>query len=508
MRLSQPLLQTPPGMSQSQKHPAELVWPPRATTEIGAASLLVSTVDNEYRSGRASVKTTANQILFPMASTSSGSFAEMLRNVRHSELYQQLAFALAKGEQFEHVLSTVGRVLVEAAEHAYGLRWMSEVEEVSKLLLTLPNPYRSVGTYYHALYIKRCGNIDEASLLFESIATHGPAPGRARAIASAAGVEFERGALPVALSLFVDACRAAISPALWDPLAAATALHMVGVVKSMDGDHPGALVHLDRMFHLVRFIAPRQPSLLYNYLNSLAVEMMAVGRLEEAENASRRALASPYADAYPEWQETGRDISLKRRRPSRSVVAVESPVAYSELQEEAPNSSLSVDAAANSQPEARSSILIFPDRSQRPVADATMALKLTPHLLAKMTIAQKRDLILSSAEDLDIAEEVYDRLLLAAVDPVDEQRCRKIDLESPGVLEEMITLWINGGIAPDQLAAVLSAIRDCDDDLRRTNILDRMISYSFHESREGLVSEELWRKRFEARLQPPDSELL
>ena len=33
----------------------------------------------------------------------------------------------------------------------------------------------------------------------------------------------------------------------------------------------------------------------------------------------------------------------------------------------------------------------------------------------------------------------------------------------------------------------MSAIRDCDDDLRRTNILDRMITYAFHESRESLA---------------------
>ena len=498
--------QTPFTGSQSHQTPAAVLCPARATTAKGAGILSRSPGEAEYRIGSASVKIVANQILFPIASSSSESFAEVLRNLRHSELYQQLAFAVVKGKQSEQLLFSVGTALVNAAEHAYGLRWMNEVEQVSILLRTLPNPYETVGQYYHALYKKRGGSFDEARLIFENIATYGPAHCKARAIASAAAVAFDSGAFHVALPLFVDACRAATSRALADPQTVVMALRMVGVLKSIDGDHSGALEHLDRMFPLVRAIASCQPSLLYAYLNSLAVELMAVGRLEEAANASRRALASPYADAYPEWQETGRDISVKRRRPSRSVVTVGSPVGLSEVQGETPNSTLLMDAAAEAQREGRSSILIFPDRTQR-ASNETTPLTLTPEHLSKMTVSEKRDLLLTRAQDFDIPEEVYDRLLLAAVDPAHEELSRKIDLESPGILEEMVTLWINGGIEPDELAAVLSAIRDCDDDLRRTNILDRMISYAFHESRQGLVSEELWRKRFEARLEPGDSDL-
>ena len=66
----------------------------------------------------------------------------------------------------------------------------------------------------------------------------------------------------------------------------------------------------------------------------------------------------------------------------------------------------------------------------------------------------------------------------------------------------MITLWINGGIDLDQFAAVMSALRDCDDDLRRRNILDRMISFAFRETTQSLDSEDRWRRRVEARLEP------
>ena len=271
-----------------------------------------------------------NQTLFALAGSSSGSFAEVIRNVRHSELYQRLVFDLVKGKQSEQLLSTGGKALVEAAEYGYGRRWMSEVEQVSQLLLTMPDPYHSIGTYYHALYIKRSGNFEEARLLFESVAAAGPAQCRARAMSAAAAVAFDSGDFQGSLSMFLDASRAATSRALWDPQIAVPALRMVGVVNSTDGNHRAALAHLNRMFPLVRSIASGRPYLLYHHLNSLAVELMAVGRLEEAANSIRMVLASPYAAGYHEWQETGRDIALKTRRPSRSVIAVGRFIDHSE----------------------------------------------------------------------------------------------------------------------------------------------------------------------------------
>ncbi|HWC76148.1 MAG TPA: hypothetical protein VG778_01735 [Blastocatellia bacterium] len=68
-------------------------------------------------------------------------------------------------------------------------------------------------------------------------------------------------------------------------------------------------------------------------------------------------------------------------------------------------------------------------------------------------------------------------------------------------MEEIITLWINCGIAPEQFAAVMSSLRDCDDDLRRKNILDRMITLAFRETSQSIESEDRWRERVEARLQ-------
>lgn len=45
--------------------------------------------------------------------------------------------------------------------------------------------------------------------------------------------------------------------------------------------------------------------------NSLAVELFAVWRLEEAKNVSQIVLASPFASPYPEYRETREEIALK-----------------------------------------------------------------------------------------------------------------------------------------------------------------------------------------------------
>ena len=58
----------------------------------------------------------------------------------------------------------------------------------------------------------------------------------------------------------------------------------------------------------------------HNHLNSLAVELMEAGQLEEAEQACRITLASPYASAYPEYRETWDDLQSRGYRASRSVV--------------------------------------------------------------------------------------------------------------------------------------------------------------------------------------------
>jgi hypothetical protein len=96
---------------------------------------------------------------------------------------------------------------------------------------------------------------------------------------------------------------------------------MVAVVKGMEGDHRGAVADLEGLLPAVRAVSLFQPQFLYDYFNSLAVELCEVGRFEEAQNVSRIVLASPYIHAYPEHRETWEEIQVRGGRVPRSVVA-------------------------------------------------------------------------------------------------------------------------------------------------------------------------------------------
>ncbi|HXG67233.1 MAG TPA: hypothetical protein VNO70_19175, partial [Blastocatellia bacterium] len=97
---------------------------------------------------------------------------------------------------------------------------------------------------------------------------------------------------------------------------------MIAVCKGLDGDHHGALKILENLFPIANSVRWPQPQIYFDYLNSCAVELAEVGRLEEARRFSQIVLASPFSPAYPEWGETLAEITEKARRASRSVVAV------------------------------------------------------------------------------------------------------------------------------------------------------------------------------------------
>ena len=81
----------------------------------------------------------------------------------------------------------------------------------------------------------------------------------------------------------------------------------IAMVRANEKDHKQAVKEFERIFPLVKHV---KPIFYYQYLNSFAVELAEVGRLEEASNISDILLASPYAFAYPEWRETARRNTL------------------------------------------------------------------------------------------------------------------------------------------------------------------------------------------------------
>jgi tetratricopeptide (TPR) repeat protein len=258
--------------------------------------------------------------------------AGLPKHISHAAFYQQVLSELIRGVYRKQTVTELGNRLVALVRHAYALRQMRAVEVTSQLLLNLPlgKEYENVGRYYQALCIYRRGQFGEARILLEQIAGELPLRFRGKALLAAATTNYESGDLKSCFLLNVEASRAAAYQDSYDPQTVVTSQRNLAVLKSLDGDHRGALADLERLFPLARALGRWQPYLYYEHLNSISVELMEAGRLEEARNASRIALASPFAPAYPEWRETREEIELRGRRASRSIVAFDQKASEAE----------------------------------------------------------------------------------------------------------------------------------------------------------------------------------
>jgi tetratricopeptide (TPR) repeat protein len=228
-----------------------------------------------------------------------------LGNLKHAGLYQNL-----------------GSRIVQLADHALELRQTENVQVLGEILANMPGNFEYVGQYYKAMCLKRVGLTTQARPLFEQVAQSPltPLSYRARSLHAIGATYYESGVPLEALRYYSDAGRVGLYAN--DLFSMTQSQWMVAVLKSVDGDHKTALGELERLLPCVRLIATAHPAYFYIYSNSLAVERVQVGQVEEARYASRIALASSYANAYPEWRETGDDIERKGYRASRSFVPI------------------------------------------------------------------------------------------------------------------------------------------------------------------------------------------
>lgn len=213
--------------------------------------------------------------------------------------------------------------LIQFAEQAYLRRDLDALEDVSRVLMNLPvEAARQIGQYYHALVIKRKGHLDEAQRQLETVADNAPLNYRARAIQGLGANYLDKGQPNETLRFQLEALR--IAPGKnahgWQTMLMAHG--EIAVVRSLDGDHKSALSDLEGLWPLVCHVARQNPFYFYLFHNELAVELGEAGRIEEAEAACAIAVASPFASAYPEWNETRDEIAARRKSASPSVVAI------------------------------------------------------------------------------------------------------------------------------------------------------------------------------------------
>lgn len=320
---SSPGSQMQPGAPQSHQLPTS-VRPAIATVEKAVGAVSLSPCEGENRSGRAKMQTAANTSLVLTSYSSKAVLADSEIVINHGGLFRHIVTShLAETIHSQELFVKLANELIRFAEQAYMVRNVEVLDEVSQVLMNLPvNFARQIGLYYHALAINRKGQIDEAEGLLETVADNAPITYRARAIQTLGTNNHAKFHLDEALRLQLEALRVAADNNARGLQTTLMAHLEISHIASDSGDHKGALAILENASPLLHAVARQSPLYFYLYHNELAIELGELGRIAEARAASKVALASTYAPAYPNWAETRHELEAKRTSATPSVIAI------------------------------------------------------------------------------------------------------------------------------------------------------------------------------------------
>jgi tetratricopeptide (TPR) repeat protein len=229
---------------------------------------------------------------FFIESPSLGNSAELYQVLRHGiESYHQL-----------------GNRLIQLAEHAHAFRQFDRVREYGEILSHVPiKDYQAIGHYFLAVatHRKASGDWDEAKRLFEIAIDKATDAYKVKAILSLGALSFRRNDFDSALYFYRETIKAGklSTPSLH-------AIKAISVIKAIEGNHPQAVKDLESILPVIKY-APAH--IYFDLLNSYAVELGEVGRMQEARHIARTVLASPFAFAYPEWRATAEELKAANR---------------------------------------------------------------------------------------------------------------------------------------------------------------------------------------------------
>jgi tetratricopeptide (TPR) repeat protein len=211
-------------------------------------------------------------------------------------LYQQLLTGVASYE-------ALGKRIIKRIELAHAFRQTEQVRELARILINIPiKEYQLIAQYY--LVWCKCREYEYPAATLESIIEQTQTY-KTKALFSRGAIEWYKGKNETALYFYKEALRT--SPTISEHIDLS---RTIAVLKATEGFHKSAMRDLENLEPLIRYAEPR---LYYDFLNSYAIELAEAGRKQEARNISRIVLASPFAPAYPEWQDTAEDLKPANR---------------------------------------------------------------------------------------------------------------------------------------------------------------------------------------------------
>lgn len=226
-------------------------------------------------------------------------------------LYQELFKGFVHYDQ-------LGKRLIYLAEQARELKQIDALSELALILSNLPiERYQIIGQYYLALSICRDGqgNLEQASTMFEKVASCAPLIYRAEAMLSLSSIACINQQPDETIRYCLEAAKAGTFTT------AIKALKGIALMKAIEGYHRSAVDDLEKLYPMFKLASPH---IYFDYLNSYAVELSEANRLQEAKDVSWLAISSPFSPYYPRWQETYSEVNQKLYK-RRSTVAVSIP---------------------------------------------------------------------------------------------------------------------------------------------------------------------------------------
>ena len=374
----------------------------------------------------------------------------------------------------------LGRRVVEAARLAQAFRQVEKVVELSQLLVNNPiKEYQLIGQYYLA-WSKYRGAENQPRMLERVIEQSNTY--KAKALTSRGAVAFYQGRLDEAMFFYTESLKS--RPAVSEYL---ISVQEIAVIKSIEGFKKSALKDLETLLPLLKHAEPM--AVLY-VLNSYAVELGEAGRKYEARNVINHVLTLPLASAYPECYATAQEL----REPNRSFISIPESVPMIERKH------VEIETKPEPTPEKyRKPANVLPFQKLKEAPEPEQPGRVSPTDWDDMTASEKLDFIMTALRTGAISARHYDNIAAQTGMLKTGPASKVLDLEDETLMTDKLIEWAHM-IDPEDLAGVISALRDCDDHTRQANLMDAMIRKFFEYSSACGASEEAWRKKVERRL--------
>ncbi|MGH9830114.1 MAG: tetratricopeptide repeat protein, partial [Blastocatellia bacterium] len=227
------------------------------------------------------------------------------------------------------------RGLLLLARQARVSRDIDALGTISDLILESFNgsSFAEVARFHKAHCLQAHGNVAAGRKLLTEVIKRVGSRFRARGLLALGASYRDAGEYSECRSLYLEAIRAADES---DPLTRLQSLRMVAVVQAIEGDHFGSLSALQSLVPQTLYLGRWYPADVYDLLNSIAIELGELGRVDEAARIIDRVLRTPFAKNCPHWLDT--KIELAKKRPlifPPFTIAIGAPAAPPQRESEA-----------------------------------------------------------------------------------------------------------------------------------------------------------------------------